>query len=251
MAPLGISLLVFCSLVAGGALGLLLRRRLPAHHLANDSKDAIKLATGLIGTMAALLLGLLVASAKNSYDTDNSEVVQLAAKITFLDRMLANFGPQAGDARRMLHEATQRAIDQMWPPQPSEATQLDPLATHAEGMYEALHKLAPANEMQTVMKAKALDAATDIAQLRWLILSQNGSSISTPLLVVMVFWLTVVFMSFTLFVEPNLTVIITLLLCAVSVSGAIFLVLELDEPFGGLLRIPSDAMRMALDHLGK
>jgi hypothetical protein len=251
MDPLTISLIVFASLVAGGILGLLLRRFLPAHHLAHDSKEAIKLATGLIGTMAALLLGLLVASAKSSYDTDNSEVVQLAAKITFLDRMLANIGPHADGVRRMLRESTERAIDQMWPPQQSTAAQLDPTATHAEGLYQELHKLSPENEMQTAMKDKSLDAATDIAQMRWLILSQKGSSISTPLLVVMIFWLTVVFLSFTLFVEPNATVVITLLLCALSVAGAIFLVLELNEPFGGLLRVPSDPMRMALDHLGK
>ena len=165
--------------------------------------------------------------------------------------MLAHFGPQAADARHMLRESVERVIEQMWPAQPSAAANLDPTTTHAEGLFDAIENLKPENEAQTTFKSKALDAATDIAGQRWLMLSQRGSAISKPLLVVMVFWLSVVFLSFTLFVKPNVTVIITFVLCAASVSGAIFLTLELDQPFAGLLRIPSDAMRMALDHLGK
>ncbi len=118
-------------------------------------------------------------------------------------------------------------------------------------MYEVLQQLAPTTDAQRLSKSQAQAAATDLGQTRWLLMAQMDSSISTPMLAVVVFWLTVVFLSFGLFAPPNVTVFATLLLCAVSVAGAIFLILELDQPFGGFIQISSAPMQSALEHLGK
>ena len=250
-SPIAISVVVFACLFLGALVGMFLRSRLPGHHLSADSKDSVKFGTGLIGTMAALLLGLLVASAKSSFDTKSDELTQMAAKISFLDRVLAHYGPDAGDAREILRRSVAGAIDRIWPEQASEQTQLDPRASSGEALFEALHKLSPRNDEQTALKSQALSLAADVGQTRWLLLAQQGSKISTPMLVVVTFWLTIVFVSFGLFAPANVTVVVTQLLCAASIAGAIFLVLELDRPFGGMIHISSDPMRNALEHLGK
>jgi hypothetical protein len=251
MSALAISVLVFLCLFLGALVGMFLRSALPEKHLSADSKDAIKLGTGLIGTMAALLLGLLVASAKSSYDTKNDELTQMAAKVSLLDRVLAHYGPDAHEPRELLGSFVTGMIYQVWPQQGSESAQLDPAASSGESLYESLHKLKPHTDEQTALKAQALGMAMDIGQVRWLLFAQKGSSISTPMLIVVIFWLTTIFVSFGLFAPANVTVITTQLLCAVSIAGAIFLVLELDRPFGGLIHISDASMRSTLDHLGK
>ena len=109
------ALVVFGCLVAAVLLGRLIRRLLPDEHLATESRDGIKLALGLVSTMSALVLGLLVSSAKSSYDTERSEVIQMAAKVAFLDRVLAMYGPEAADLRRGVHEGVKDAIKGIWP----------------------------------------------------------------------------------------------------------------------------------------
>jgi hypothetical protein len=250
MNPIGISLLIFLSLLLGAIAGFFLRGMLPQHHLNDESKDIVKLGTGLIGTMAALLLGLLVASAKNSYDAERGEIVQMAAKVVFLDRLLAHYGPESQDARQLLRHALERTISRIWPRDARAPSQLDPSAT-SEGLHDVLARLSPKTDDQRDLKSQALQVISDIGQMRWLLAEQNESSISTPFLIVVVFWLTLIFVSFGLFAPPNWTVFVTLFLCSLSVAGAFFLVLELDQPFGGLIQISSLPLRGALEHLGR
>lgn len=251
MTPIAISLIVFTCVLCGSLAGLVLRNYLPEHHLAAESRDVVKMGAGFIGTMAALLLGLLVASAKQSFDTDRSELSQLAAKITFLDRVLVHYGPETGPARESVRRSVERIIEQMWPQDAGTPVQLDPTTTGGEAVYEVLDSLSPKTDEQRTLKGVALSNAADISQLRWLLLAQKGTSISTPMLVVVIFWLSIIFLSFGLFTSPNATVLTTLFLCALSVSAAVFLVLELDQPFGGVIQISSAPLQDALAHLGK
>jgi hypothetical protein len=251
MSAIAISFLVFASLFLGVIVGMFLRSMLPEKHLSADSKDTIKLGTGLIGTMAALLLGLLVASAKSSYDTEKGELTQMAGKISFLDRALANYGSETHEARDVLRSSVVKLIDQMWPQDATKTAQLDPATSSGEALFEALHRLAPRTEEQTALKGQALGIAWDIGQTRWLLYSQRESSISMPMLIVVIFWLTTIFVSYGLFAPHNITVVATMILCALSVAGAIFLVLELDRPFGGTIQISNTAIGSALNDLGK
>ena len=120
-----------------------------------------------------------------------------------------------------------------------------------EGLYEKLEGLAPKNDSQRMLQAQALKTGTDIAQMRWLMFAQKGSSIPTPFLVVMVCWLTLILASFSLFAPSNATVFSTLLVCALAVSSAVFLILELDRPFDGLIQISSAPLRATLAQLGR
>jgi len=243
---------VFACVFGGALLGLFLRSTLPDHHRSSESKDVVKLGMGLLATMAALVLSLLIASAKASYDAQSSEITQLAANVALLDRVLAHYGPETKDARDSLGRSVARAIDQMWPQSGSKAAaELNPAATKAEGLYEMIQALSPQNEAQRSLRTEALKIGADVARTRSLLFAQAGSSIPLPFLMILVFWVAVIFVSFGLFAPPNATVIATLLVCALSVSGAIFLIIELDQPFHGFIQVSSDPLRAALAHLGQ
>lgn len=246
-----VAALVFACVFGAAWLGMRLRPAMPEDHLNADTKETVKLAMGLVATMAALVLGLLVASAKGAYDTQKSAVVQMAGKVAFLDRVLAQYGPEAREARAMLRHALEGAIARIWPARPSGGAQLTPSTASGEALYDALEKLAPQNEAQRSLKTQALGMALELGQMRWLLFEQAETSISTPLLVIVVFWLAVLFFSFGLLGPSNATAVGSLALAALSVSGAIFLILELDRPFGGVIRISSLAMVKALQSLGR
>ena len=248
MSALGISLIVFACVFAGAVAGFLLRRSLPEHHLSQDSKNVVQLGTGLIATMAALVLGLLTASAKDKYDVQSDEVKQTAANIVLLDRALARYGPDAGEIRDALRRAVAARVA-AW--NQGAGPLQSGTASVPEEMQERIRALPSHDDAQAGLKSRALDLATTIASTRWLVLEQSGSSVSWPFLIVMVFWLTAIFMSFGMMAEPNATIVAVLFVCALSVSIAIFLIFELDQPFRGFIHISSAPLQFALDNLGK
>ena len=251
MTSTATGLCVFACVFGAAASAMLVRNALPKHHLSADTKDLVKLAMGLVATMAALVLGLLVASTKGAYDTQKAEVVQMAGKVAFLDRMLAHYGPEAAEARVVLRRALEVAITRIWPENKLSAAQLAPTAASGEALLDALQNLAAQNDAQRSLKAQALAMAAELGQMRWLLFEQAGSSISTPLLVIVVFWLAILFFSFGLFGPSNTTAVAALLVAALSVSASVFLILELDQPFRGLVRISSQPMLNALSQLGR
>ena len=220
--------IVFGCLVAAVLLGRLIRRLLPDEHLAAESRDWIKLALGLVSTMAALVLGLLVSSAKGSYDTERSEVIQMAAKVAFLDRVLAVYGPDATEARTRFHKAVEEVV----------------VAMLAQGSEWIGPPGSQRKSWQRSLCRRSGSFAT--RQLRSLLAAQSVPSISTPMLIILVSWLVVIFLGFSVLAPPNPTVVFALMVSALAVSGAIFLILELDQPFGGFLRISSEPMVNAL-----
>jgi hypothetical protein len=224
---------------------------LPEQHLSADSRDVIKLAIGLVATMSALVLGLLVSSAKGSYDTERSEVIQMAAKVAFLDRALAVYGPEAAEARVRFHDAVAEVVQQMWPEEARRPAQLAPNAQAGSVVYGILQSLSPHDDAQRKAKEEAISVGIDIGQLRSLLVAQSVPSISTPMLIILVLWLAVIFLGFSTLTPPNVTVILALIISAVAVSGAIFLILELDQPFGGIIRISSGPMVNALSQFAK
>src|SRR5215510_19634 len=251
MSAAVISCIAFACVLGRALLTVSLRASVPAHHLRTDSKDFVKLGTGLIATMAALVLGLLIASAKNSYDIQRNELTQVSASIIVLDRLMSNYGPETKEARDLLRRSVVRTLDEMWPEHRSEAPQLEP-GVSSDALYDKIYRLSPHNEDQRLLKSQALTILLNLRQTRWLEVEQRrGSSIPLAVLAVLIFWLAIIFVSFGLFAPPNSTVLAVLFVCVLSVSGAIFLILELDRPFEGLIRISSAPLRDALMHLGQ
>jgi hypothetical protein len=243
-----ISLVVFAIISSGALLGAVVRPWLSEVHLQPDSRDVVKMATGLIGTLAALVLGLLIASAKGSFDQKTSQVRQLTASIILLDELLAQYGPEADPVRVRLRQSIAPLADRIWREEEGPAHKLAHFETSAESLAleNELQHLSPSDDAQRSLQSRAIAVFTEAAQIRLRLFAQTGGSIPTPFLVILVFWLSAIFASFTLFARTNLVVMAALLVCALSFAGAIFLILELNDPFTGLMGISSAVLRGVL-----
>ena len=253
MNPIAIGLLVLVCTFGGALLGMFLRTVLPAHHLNDASKDVVKLVTGLIATLAALVLGLLVASSKNSFDTVNEGFRESAAKIILLDRALAQYGPETKEIRELLKAGFAARVEQYFPKgQSGNAALNSPQATATmEGFQQRLRALSPQNDTQRALQSRALELTDAVTQARWLGIAHEENTIPTPFMVVLVFWLAVMFTSFGLFAPRNASTIAVLFLGAVSLSAAIFLIEELNNPLEGVIAISRAPMDRALGFLGR
>jgi hypothetical protein len=250
MGSVAVSSIVFACVSAGALLGIFLRVVLPEHHRSTDSRDAVKLGMGLVATMAALVLGLLTASAKTSFDMQSTELTDMSSKIVVLDRILTHYGPEAKEARDILRRSVEQLLDQMWPKERTSSQQLVVAPHSSEILYDKIVELSPKDDAQRILQAQALTVVMALAQTRWLIYEQRVTAISMPFLVVLIFWIAVIFISFGLFAPLNTTVVASFLVSALSVSSAIFLILEMYTPYGGLIHVSSDPLRAALAQLG-
>jgi len=251
MSSFTISLIVCACIFGGAILGMFLQTRLPKEHLNEDSKRVVNLGAGIIGTMAALVLGLLVASAKGNFDAQNNEVLDASAKLVLLDRVLAQYGPEARPTRDQLRQMVGQVVDRVWHTHRTVSAGLGIESQRSKDLFGVIQDLTPATDAQRNLKNQAQSIAMNLAQTRWLLYAQAESSVSTPLIIIVVFWLTINFITFGLFAPRNATVVVTLFLCAAAVSGAILLILEMYNPFGGLMHISNAPLREALAQMGK
>ena len=248
MNDLWISLVVFAVIFSGALVGVLVRPLLSETHLNPVSKDVVKMATGLIGTLAALVLGLLIASAKSSFDQKTSQLRQMTATVILLDDLLAQYGPDAAAVRNLLRQSIPPLANRIWHEGEIPAGKPAHFQSSAQSLaFEIqLERLSPANDTQRSLQSRAIQAFTEGAQTRLQLFAQTGGSIPNPFLIILVFWLSAIFVSFTLFAQTNLIVMTSLFVCALSFACAIFLILELDNPFTGLMGISSTTLRGAL-----
>lgn len=245
-----VSSFVFVCVFAGALAGMALRRAIPEDHLGADAKDVVKLAMGLIATMTALVLGMLISSAKSSYDTRKNEVAEMSSTVVAIDQLLASYGPEAKESRAKLREIVIIGIDRVWPGEASRQSDLRPKET-SQDFYNQLQTLEPKNALQNAIKAEILSSASNLRQTRWrMFIEAEQTSMSIPLLAVLVAWLVTIFVGFGLFAPPNTTVIVTLVICALAVSAAIFIIMELYTPFSGVLQISPAPIREALNQIG-
>jgi hypothetical protein len=231
--------------------GILLRRALPQDHLSSDSKAVVTMSMGLVATMAALVLGLLVSSAKNFYDAQSAELTQMSAKVVLLDRLLAHYGPETKEVRDLLRGTVADSIDRIWPHERAQSSILGAPSPDSEALIGKIQALSPKDDRQRSLQAQAVSTAVGLIQTRWLMYEQGTDSVSGPMLAILVFWLATIFISFGLFAPRNATVITALFVAGLSVSGGIFLILEMYSPFGGLIEISSAPLRATLAHLSQ
>jgi len=241
------SVAAFACIFGGVFVGIFLRSRLPGHHLDSDTKDVVRLGGGFISTIAALVLGLLIASANSTFEAQSGQVKQMIANTILLDNVLALYGPEASSVRGSLRSNIPAMADRIWRENSSESGKETAFEAGAAGLAlgQEILALSPQNETQRALKAMALGATDDIAKARFLLFAKAGS-LPMPFLLVLVSWLTILFASFSLFSNSNATAIAALCVFAVSASASIFLILELSTPFSGLMQIPSEPLRNAL-----
>ena len=246
MSALALSCLIFVLTLGGILLGTLLRRELPEHHLSEDSQDVVRLGVGLIATISALVLGLLIAAAKTSFDTQSTQITQITADFILIDSLLAEYGPEARPIREQMRGLIGPLADRLWrEKQVSTAAPFEFTAT-GEKAYLAIQALSPQNDLQRSLQNRAAQVSTDLVQTRLVLFAESSNVIPTPFLVILVLWIVIIFASFSLFSDLNVTVFTCLSLFAGSASCAIFLILELSRPFSGLMMISSEPLRHAL-----
>ena len=252
MTSLSIAVITLLFLGAGTALGSLVRSRLPDHHLRDDSRDVIKTASGIIATLAALVIGLLVSSSKSTYDQASAGVTQIGAKAIVLDRVLARYGPETKAIRGRVREGIANSVELLWPTDgknPSLSAIEQP--TGLDEVHDLILRLTPQDEPHRLLRSHAVTACIELAQSRWLIIEQAQTALPTAFLAMLIFWLTVLFASLGLLAPHNATIWFCLFVCAVSMAGAIYLILEMNRPLEGAVQISPAPLLKALAVIGK
>jgi len=253
MSEFEVAGIVCLCVMAGAALGVVLRNVLPPEHMSEQSRNIVNVAIGLVATLAALVLGLLVASAKNSFDARNEEVKQSATRLVVLDRTLRQYGSDTKSVRDLIRELTQQRIDRRWytADNVDRSRQLRADAAKSEAIRAKLWELAPATDAQRWLHARALVLISDIEQARWLLVETEESSIPRAFLVVLVFWFTAIATGLGLFAPRNRTTLAFSVVSAVSIASAIFLILEMDQAFGGVIQVSDAPIRAAIAALSR
>ncbi len=253
MSPTATGGIVFACTIAGMLIGMWLRNRLPRQHLNNDTQSSVKEVNGLIATMTALILGLVTASAQDSFTKIGAAVEHTSAEIVALDRLLARFGPETAQIRATLRRAVAQRIEEIWPAGPgATVVQAD---TSPIQEFERIGTMIASLEARTAnqqwLKSQALDSTESVLAARWAIFAGQGPAIPNAFLVIITFWLTAAFAGYALFAPRNSTMTGILVVGAFSVACVIFLILELGSPFEGRIAVSGDSMRFALTHLGQ
>ena len=243
-----IGCMVLALVFASAMLGLLIRRKLPESHLREETKGVVTLSMGVVGTLTALVLSLLIATASSTFNTRNQQITVLAAKVIQLDRLLRRYGPEADGLREMLRRYTAMRCQDLFP-QGSAPPALENPSTISlfEELQDRLAALEARSAHQRWLQSQAQALTADMAEVRWLLIAQDALGIPVPVLVVVVFWLGLLFMSFGLFAPSNATVAAALFLCALAAAGAIQTILDLSRPFEGVVRVSGQPLSHALE----
>ena len=251
MSSFAIAAVVFLCTFTGGRLGIRAHESLPEQHLSGESKDVVRVCMSLIATMTALILGLVTASAKASFDAQDAAIHSAAADILVLDRTLVAYGPETAPLREALRESVRTRFEATENHASPVDVGTEPGAQRpGERLLQGILALTPKDDAQRWEQSQALSIGSDVLKTRWLSAIGENSSVSTPFLIVIVFWLTTIFWSFGLFAPRNATVTAVMLLSALSVSASVFLILEMQTPFTGLIRISNAPLLFTLKQLG-
>jgi hypothetical protein len=248
-----VGVIVFGCVFAGSLLGLGLHTWLPEHHRSQASHDAIKLGTGMISVLASLVLGLLTASIKTSFDATDGQIRTFAANLILLDQTLRDYGPQAAKARELVRNYTGRSIRDHWPQERDHPVQIDDVSSGQvlNAARTAILALPGDDPAHSALRSTSLSLVDAALQSRWLLIERAGSSIQPPLLIILVVWIVLIFVSFGFNAPRNATVITAFFICAAALATCLFIITEMDTPFEGLITISSHPMRDALTHMSE
>ncbi len=251
MSSLTIAAIVLVCIFSGSLFGMWLSYWLPEHHRSPESRDAVKLATGMLSVLAALVLGLLIASVKNSFDSTDAQIRQFAATLILLNQTLGDYGPETIEARQLLRRYTARALEDNWPEEGSAPVRMEDVKSGAllDGVRTAILGLSDQDKRRQALRADAASLVEDALKTRWLLIERAGSSIQNLFMEILIVWVTLIFVSFGYNAPRNATIVTTFILSAAALAGCIFLIVEMDGPFDGLITVSSAPMRDALAHM--
>lgn len=246
MNDLVTGLIAFVAIFSGALIGIFAARALPEHHLSNESRNAVTISAAIVGTLSALVIGLMISTASSSFSKRSAEVTKIAVDLVLINRMMQRYGPEADDVRAKVRAYATAKTQELFPPagevpQPTEAT-----VRMLEATQDSILSLVPSDERRGWLRSQALMLSAGLLEARWLLAEEASSHIPGSFLILLIFWLTLVFASFGLFAPHHATAIVVLFLCSIAVAGGITMILELDSPYSGLVRVSADPMHNAL-----
>jgi hypothetical protein len=251
MSDILIGVIVFGIIFGGALLGMFLGKVLPTQHLSPEARDVIRIVMGMMATLSAVVLGLLTGSAINSLAEREGELRNAGVQFIMLDRTLAAYGPETKSTRDLLKQLLTERISRIWPEEGDVALVALTSGAGMELVQRDLFAMSPQTEKQRWLRSNALEITKTLAQSRWTTIEQIGSQFPWPFFNVVVFWLAIIFASFGLFAPRNASVIAAMFVAALGLAGAIFMIHETDQPYRGVVKIPSTSLRIALDQLGR
>jgi hypothetical protein len=251
MNELSTALLVFACVLGAFGFGLLVNTRFRKRALSSDSKEAVKQMVGMLSTMTAVVLGLLVSSARDSFDAKSHGIAKMATDMIVLDRALTSYGAEAADIRTLLRQGTEQRVAALWTKDGVQRSNLTSLGIPQLAVETKLRELNPRNEMQRQLQLQALGISADLNRDFWVIQVEDGGTIQAPFLAVLVSWLIIIFASIGMLAPRSKSVFAAAVAASLALAGGVFLILELDTPYGGLIQVSDTPMHVALQHLGK
>jgi hypothetical protein len=252
MNSVPISVVIITILFASAMVTMFAARFLPDHHLSPETKSVVSVSVAVVGTLSALVVGLLISTANSSFTAKAREISGISANVISLDRLLRRYGPEAEGSRVLLSHYAIAKLQDLFPEDSNQAPYTENIATVTilEQLQDNILALTPANDTQRWLQAQSLQLTTAIMAVRWQLAQENAS---TPrlLLLLVLFWFVIIFASFGLFSPRNITAIVAILLCSVGVGSAIRIITELQDPFGGLIRISNTPLTYAVEVIGR
>jgi hypothetical protein len=242
---------VFVCTFGASLLAIAVRRRMPPDHMEGDSKDVVKLVLGLIATLTALVLGLLISSGYSAYLAQQTEVQQLGVRLFQVDRTLAQFEPETHEQRDELRKMVTRIVLRVWPTEGAPTPASGTFQKEGENLFAGVVALTPNSELQRLAQIRVLQLLENIAETRQIMIQQSQAKLPRPILIALLSWVTALFLGFGLLARFNATVITALLVGSLSVAGAVFLIVEMSQPYGGWMQISSAPLRAVLAQMGQ
>lgn len=251
MASVAILILVFGATLAASRVGAKIARLLPQTHLTPEARHSAHVGIGMLATLLALVLGLLITSAKHSFDDRQGELLRISSTVVLLDRALVGYGEGAAPARMLLRQlfaGVHRRIKPEEGVQAKASSPMDSLNALTQLQHTVLH-LPVNNEVERWYQARAMQLTAEIAQDRVLMVEQHHSTVPVVLVVVVSVWVILIYLGLGVFGVRNRTVNTVLDVCALAFACAIFLVIELDTPYAGMVGVSTEPLGRAAQAL--
>ncbi|WP_018182098.1 DUF4239 domain-containing protein [Kaistia granuli] len=248
MSSVWIGLATFVAIFGGVLLGMLAAHLLPEQHLGTETRNAVTVSMAVVGTLSALVIGLLISTANTTFLARTNAIGDLAVDVLRLDRSLVRYGPEAVPIRATIRDYAEAKVAEL-----STGALQDKLGLvtlqQLEAVGDQITNLHPADDRERTVQAQALRFVEAIANARWQLMEKDSSAVPVPFLILLIFWLAILFASFGLFAPPNATALATLFLCSLAVAGGIFMILELAAPGQGLIQPPLTPLLTAIAQL--
>ncbi|MFM7035420.1 MAG: hypothetical protein ACKOYJ_09630 [Planctomycetia bacterium] len=244
---------VFIATFGAAMLGFAAQRFLPRTYADESTAGSVKVVLGMISVLTTVVFGFITADAKKSFDNAAKIITDTAVRLVSIDRALADFGADAVQIRGEIKQVAEGLITRVNSPEgyvPS-ARRMVERGEELEDLVGKIARLTPQSEMQAKEQARAMELAAGILHDRWVLATERAASSPTVFLLIVLAWLALQFLAFGLFASRNVFVVLATVLASLTVASGMFVVLDLEGPMTGPMRVSTRALEWAVAIMGQ